>query len=129
MPLIMRRCGSFGCPVQGFSGGRCGSSRRHCASAKSPRLTYPMWELRPETSGVCRHALGSTEALRRLATVFAAGTAVREIKRRKDRRVRRGEESERAQQGVVMELSDEICNGVGLGMILRSSDNLAMAAE
>lgn len=73
--------------------------------------------------------LGSTEALRRLATVFAAGTAVREIKRRKDRRVRRGEESERAQQGVVMELSDEICNGVGLGMILRSSDNLAMAAE
>src|SRR3954467_4666163 len=57
MPLMMRRCGAFGCPVQGFSGGRCGSSRRHCASAKSPRLTYPMWELRPETSGVCRHAL------------------------------------------------------------------------
>src|SRR4051795_6063528 len=57
MPLIMRRCGAFGCPVQGFSGGRCGSSCRHCASVKSPRLIYPIWELRAETSALCRHAL------------------------------------------------------------------------
>src|SRR3954454_15171814 len=57
MPLMMRRCGAFGCPVQGFSGGRCGSSRRHCASVKSPRPTQSIWELRPETSAVCRHTL------------------------------------------------------------------------
>ena len=73
--------------------------------------------------------LGFGEALRRLARVFAGGTAVREIKRRKDRRVLRGEESERAEQGVVMELSDEIANGVGLGMILRDAESLAIAAE
>src|SRR3954471_3560183 len=57
MPLTMRRCGAFGSPVQVFSGGRWGSSRRHCASVKSPRPTQPIWELRPETSAVCRHAL------------------------------------------------------------------------
>ena len=73
--------------------------------------------------------LGFGETLRRLARVFAGGTAVREIKRRKDRRVLRGEESERAEQGVVMELSDEIANGVGLGMILRDAESLAIAAE
>src|SRR3954453_1597082 len=59
MPLIMRRCGSFGCPVQGFSGGRCGSSRRHCASVKSPRPTQPIWDRISETSALCRHALAS----------------------------------------------------------------------
>src|SRR5690349_9561588 len=72
MPLMMRRCGAFGCPVQGFSGGRCGSSRRHCASAKSPRLTYPMWELRPETSGVCRHALDASTQLNLVRRLEAA---------------------------------------------------------
>src|SRR4051812_35975037 len=61
MPSMMRRCGAFGCPVQGFSGGRCGSRRPHCASVKSPRLTYPKRELRPETSALCRHALGRNQ--------------------------------------------------------------------
>src|SRR4029453_3041884 len=64
MPLMMRRCGAFGRPVRGSSGGRCGSRRRHCASLKSPRLTRPQWEIRPETSAVCRSPL---EALRQKA--------------------------------------------------------------
>src|SRR3954471_5385363 len=72
MPLIMRRCGSFGGPVQGFSGGRCGSSRSHCASVKSPRPTQPIWDRISETSALCRHALAPE--LRRLRAGVDVGT-------------------------------------------------------
>src|SRR5690349_18429380 len=67
MPSMMRRCGAFGCPVQGFSGGRCGSRRRHCASVKSPLLTQPIWDHRPETSALRRHALVREVLARHLA--------------------------------------------------------------
>ncbi len=32
VPLTMRRCGAFGRPVQGLSGGRCAAKRRYRAS-------------------------------------------------------------------------------------------------
>ena len=79
-------------------------------------------------------AVGFSEGLRRLARVFPAGSAQKEIERRKGERMRRGEADSRAATGVVDELTRELVNGVGLGIILRPQGggempSLAMAAE
>jgi intracellular multiplication protein IcmB len=65
--------------------------------------------------------VGPGEARRRLARVFPTGTASREIDRRKDERLRRGEDDDRAQEGVIEELADELTDGRGLGIVLRRS--------
>jgi len=66
-------------------------------------------------------ALGSTEARRRLARVFPRGSAVKEIDRRKDTRIRLGEAAGIAFGGVVHELARELCDGTGLGTVIRAS--------
>ena len=66
--------------------------------------------------------IGPGEARRRLAKVFQTGTAKHEITRRKDERLRRGEEDGRAQASVIEELADELVNGRGLGIVLRHLD-------
>lgn len=71
--------------------------------------------------------LGPAEARRRLARVFQNGTAKREIERRKDERLRRGEEDVRAQAGVIEELADELIDGRGLGVVLRHFEGDAEA--
>src|SRR3712207_3499197 len=77
MPFRMRRWSPFGRPVRGFSGGRCGCRRRHCASVKSPRLTPPMWHHTPATEAVCRSALaGLTAPTRRHAVVVLVTDAL-----------------------------------------------------
>lgn len=63
--------------------------------------------------------LGSSEALRRLATVFPKGSALSEIERRKTDRLRRGEMAADAEEGVVDEIAAELLNGEGIGMRLR----------
>jgi intracellular multiplication protein IcmB len=63
--------------------------------------------------------VGSGEARKRLARVFPTGTAKREIERRKDERLRRGEDDDHAQEGVIEELVDELVDGRGLGIVLR----------
>jgi intracellular multiplication protein IcmB len=63
--------------------------------------------------------LGSSEALKRLARVFPAGSAQTEINRRKDARLRRGELDARAAIGVIDELAGELIDGRGLGIVLR----------
>lgn len=80
--------------------------------------------------------LGFGEALRRLSKVFPAGSAQKQIDRRKDQRLRRGEHESRASEGVVDELARELIDGVGLGIVLRPQGGdapprapLAMAAE
>jgi uncharacterized protein len=67
----MRRCGTFDRPVQGFSGGRCGSKRRHCTSVKSPRLTPSIWSHSIETSAVCRDRLVAALRGRPVAALLA----------------------------------------------------------
>ena len=57
-----------------------------------------------------------------LAKVFPHGTAKHEINRRKDERLRRGEEDGRAQASVIEELTGELIDGRGLGVILRKSE-------
>jgi intracellular multiplication protein IcmB len=66
--------------------------------------------------------IGPAESRRRLAKVFQNGTAKHEINRRKDDRLRRGEEDGRAQAGVIEELADELIDGRGLGVVLRRFD-------
>ena len=66
--------------------------------------------------------VGFSEGLRRLSRVFPTGTAKKEVGRRKDERLRRGEEDGRAQSGVVDELADELINGRGLGIVLRKHE-------
>jgi len=66
--------------------------------------------------------VGFSEGLRRLSRVFPTGTAKKEVDRRKDERLRRGEEDGRAQAGVVDELADELINGRGLGIVLRKHE-------
>jgi len=63
--------------------------------------------------------LGSSEALKRLARVFPGGSAQSEINRRKDERLRRGEQDARAATGVIDELASELIDGRGLGIVLR----------
>ena len=50
--------------------------------------------------------------------MFPAGRAAAEVRRRKDDRLRRGEEDSRAQAGVVDELASELINGHGIGIVL-----------
>ncbi|WP_241667012.1 ATP-binding protein [Roseomonas nepalensis] len=64
-------------------------------------------------------AVGFSEALRRLARVFPRGSAVNEIDRRKNERLKRGELDTRAEAGVVDELAAEMTDGKGLGIVLR----------
>ena len=78
--------------------------------------------------------LGFSEGLRRLSKVFPAGSAQKEVERRKNERMRRGEQEGRAAAGVVDELARELVDGVGLGIVLRPQGgdrlpSLAMAAE
>ena len=63
--------------------------------------------------------LGASEALRRLSEVFPTGSAVMEINRRKEGRLRRGEDEEVVEASVVEELVSDLYNGTGLGVILR----------
>ena len=55
----------------------------------------------------------------RLARVFDRGSAVKEIERRKNERLKRGELDTRAEAGVVDELAAELIDGKGLGIVLR----------
>ncbi len=66
--------------------------------------------------------VGFSEGLRRLARVFQHGTARTEVVRRKDERLRRGEEEGRAQAGVIADLASELIDGHGLGIALRRHD-------
>ncbi|MBB2156628.1 type IV secretion protein DotO [Gluconacetobacter diazotrophicus] len=68
-------------------------------------------------------ALGSTEARRRLASVFPLGTAVKEIDRRKDARIRLGEAAGVAFGGVIDEIAHELSAGTGLGARIRTSED------
>lgn len=65
-------------------------------------------------------AVGFSEGLRRLARVFPHGSALKEIARRKDERLRRGELDTRAEVGVIDELARELIDGRGLGIVLRA---------
>ena len=80
--------------------------------------------------------LGSSEALRRLAKVFPAGSAMAEIDRRKTERLKRGQMEAEAEEGVVDQLAAEIGNGEGIAILLRDgstwaddTDGFAQAAE
>ena len=78
--------------------------------------------------------VGFSEGLRRLARVFPAGSAQKEIERRMGERMRRGEQDSRAAAGVVDELVRELVDGVGLGIVLRPQgedrlEPVAMATE
>ncbi|MDN3563099.1 ATP-binding protein [Paeniroseomonas aquatica] len=63
--------------------------------------------------------LGASEALQRLSAVFPTGSAVLEINRRKEGRLRRGEDDDVAAASVIEEMMGELYNGTGLGVILR----------
>ena len=78
--------------------------------------------------------IGFSDSLRRLARVFPAGSAAKEIARRKQDRLNRGEQEVNAAAGVIEELARELVNGAGLGIVLRPSDvpperPMAVAAE
>ncbi|WP_034999021.1 ATP-binding protein [Beijerinckia mobilis] len=63
--------------------------------------------------------LGFSEALRRLSQIFPHGSALKEIERRKEERLRNGERDESVQAGVVDELVAELMDGLGIGLKLR----------
>jgi intracellular multiplication protein IcmB len=67
--------------------------------------------------------VGFREALRRLAKIFPAGSAVTEIERRRSERASRGEVESRAQAGVIEELCDELVGGEGIGLKLKGWDD------
>ncbi len=67
--------------------------------------------------------LGFSEGLRRLSRVFPAGSAEKEIERRKKERLGRGEGDDRATAGVVDELARELVDGEGLGIVLRPRED------
>ena len=77
--------------------------------------------------------IGFRESLRRLARIFPAGSAAKEIARRKQDRLNRGEQESRAVAGVVEELTRELVDGTGLGIVLRPTGDeappMAVAAE
>ncbi|WP_294537737.1 ATP-binding protein [uncultured Rhodoblastus sp.] len=64
-------------------------------------------------------ALGFEEALRRLATVFPKGSALKEIERRKADRLKAGGMESTAQAGVVDDLAAELIDGRGIALTLR----------
>ncbi len=72
--------------------------------------------------------VGFSEGLRRLSRVFPAGSAEKEIERRKKERLNRGEQADRATAGVVDELARELVDGVGLGIVLRPREENARPA-
>jgi intracellular multiplication protein IcmB len=75
--------------------------------------------------------LGPAEGRRRLAVAFPKGTATAEIERRKDERLKRGEQQDRAEEGVYEELARELFDGRGVGMKLRDVEiaDVKAAAE
>jgi intracellular multiplication protein IcmB len=74
--------------------------------------------------------LGPAEARRRLARIFPAGTALREIERRKEERLKRGEAEDKAVSGVVDEIAAELIDLNGIAAQLRGSDqDYRLAAE
>ncbi len=76
--------------------------------------------------------LGPAEARRRLAIVFPAGSAEKEIDRRnEDRRMITADDEDSINIGVADEIADEIYNGQGVGAALRHSgpDPVAQAPE
>ena len=78
-------------------------------------------------------AVGFQEALRRLAKVFPAGSAEKEIERRKEERLRGGEMEARAAENVLEALTAEIVDGRGVALMLRphesSSGEYAVATQ
>ena len=73
--------------------------------------------------------VGFTEGRRRLSHVLPAGTARAEVKERKNARLRRGEEGDLTQAGVVENRADELVNGRGLGILLRQHGTRSAASE
>jgi len=69
-------------------------------------------------------SVGFSEALRRLSKIFPAGSALKEIERRKSDRLRRGEQDSGAQAGVIDELATELIDGRGIGLKLRPYDGI-----
>jgi intracellular multiplication protein IcmB len=65
-------------------------------------------------------AVGFREALRRLAKVFPMGSAQKEIERRRVDRLRGGEMEARATQSVIEGLTDELTDGRGVALMLRT---------
>lgn len=63
--------------------------------------------------------IGFSESLRRLSKVFPNGSAVEEIERRLKARLRKGDATDRVEDGVVEELARELLDGHGLGLVLR----------
>ena len=61
--------------------------------------------------------------MRRLAKVFPAGSAQKEIERRKAERLRGGEMEARATQSVIESLSGELIDGRGVALMLRPHDD------
>ena len=93
-----------------------------------------LWALSTSPSDVALRArlykqVGFSEGLRRVSRVFASGTAAKEISRRKEDRLRRGEEDGRAQSGVIDELAMELIDGRGLGIVLRKHEADERARE
>lgn len=66
-------------------------------------------------------ALGTAEARRRLAKVFPRGSAEAEIERRETARIKAGQDASIDLGGVIDELAREICDGTGLGTVIRPS--------
>jgi intracellular multiplication protein IcmB len=79
-------------------------------------------------------AVGFSEALRRLSSVFVRGSALIEIERRKGERLKRGELEAGADAGVIDELAAELIDGRGIAFKLRAFEGsagepAALAAE
>ena len=78
-------------------------------------------------------AVGFSEALRRLSKIFPAGSALKEIERRKADRLRSGEMESRAQSGVIDGLAAELIDGRGVALKLRPYEDdgaaFAVAAQ
>jgi intracellular multiplication protein IcmB len=70
-------------------------------------------------------AVGFQEALRPLAKVFPAGSAEKEIERRKEERLRGGEMESRAAEILLEALTAELVDGRGVALMLRPNETLA----
>ena len=78
-------------------------------------------------------AVGFQEALRRLSKVFPAGSAQKEVERRRLERLRSGEMEARATESVLEGLAAEVIDGRGVALVLRPHEEeparRALAAE
>ena len=78
-------------------------------------------------------AVGFQEALRRLSKVFPAGSAQKEVERRRLERLKSGEMEARATESVLEGLAAEMIDGRGVALALRPHDEepvrRALAAE